>query len=400
MTSSSVTGLRAYRDLLSEPALRKLAVASVTARLATSMWSVVLFLAVADRRDESSAAVAVAAYTLGQAITAPVRGRWVDRRGARRVLPMTTVAHVLTLAVLVVTMGYSPLLVVGVAAVVAGALTPPVVATIRGLWIALTPPGTHRQTAMALDAVLLEVAFVAGPAAAGLLATLTDPGYAVLPVVALLVLSMVAVLRAEPSNQTAAGGGSGVWNPLARPDFTAILLVALAPTAAIAGVEVLLLTISHTGGYDWAGGVLLALMAVGSLLGGLLFGAYGSQRPAKAWFPAILLLMAVSIPLLLLGQAAPWTFVVVAPLVGATTAPSLACVFSLSAAATPAGKHTEAQSWVNTSLTAGFAVGAFVVAPFTQQTGVAVGVLVAITVVGALAARMTSPALAEPVPDA
>jgi len=391
------TGVQAYRTLLRERGMRRLAVAALVARLTLSMWSVVLFLLVADRRDESSAALALAAYTVGQALTAPTRGRMIDRRGARPVLLVTTSLHILMVAALVAVIEDASMLVVAGVAVLAGALMPPVAATIRGLWIALTLPGKGRHTAMALDAVLLEVAFVVGPAAAGLLATLTDPAIAVLPVIALLVLSAFWVIRSEPADQVRASPSKGGWGPVASPLFRTTLLLALVPSLACAAIEVLLLTISHSGGYEWAGGLLLAGMAVGSLVGGLVFGAYGGGRSPQSWLPNMLLLTACGIPALLLGQAEPWTFVVVAPLVGGTTAACLATVFSLSAATTPPGQRTEAQSWVNTSLALGFAMGAFVVAPFADRVNVAVVVLVVITAAGALAARLAAPSLARSV---
>lgn len=396
MSKESGTGVPAYRALLGDPDMRRLAVAALVARLALSMWSIVLFLLVADRRDESSAALALAAYTVGQALTAPARGRWIDRRGARPVLLVTTSLHILMVAALVAVIEDSSMLVIAGVAVLAGALMPPVAATIRGLWIVLTLPGKGRHTAMALDAVLLEVAFVVGPAAAGLLATWTDPAVAVLPVIAMLVLSAVSVIRSEPADQVLASRSKGGWwGPLASPPFRTTLLLVLAPPLAIAAVEVLLLTISHSGGYKWAGGLLLAGMAVGSLVGGLLFGAYGSGRTPQSWLPIMLSLTACGIPLLLLGQAEPWTFVVVAPLVGATAAPCLATVFSLSAATTPPGQQAEAQSWVNSILALGFALGALVVAPFADQIDVAVLLLVVIAVAGALAARLVGPSLAR-----
>lgn len=375
--------------------MRRLAVAALVARLTLSMWSVVLFLLVADRRDESSAALALAAYTAGQALTAPARGRWIDRRGARPVLLVTTSLHILMVAALVAVIEDASMLVIACVAVLAGALMPPVAAAIRGFWIALTLPGKARHTAMALDAVLLEASFVVGPATAGLLATWTDPTVAVLPVIALLVLSSVSVIRSEPADQVHASRGKSWWGPVASPPFRTTLLLALVPSLAVAAVEVLLLTISHSGGYEWAGGLMLAGMSVGSLAGGLLFGAYGSGRTPQSWLPIMLLLTAGGIPLLLLGQAEPWTFVVVAPLVGATTAPCLATVFSLSAATSPPGQRTEAQSWVNTSLALGFALGALVVAPFADQVDIAVVSLVVIAVAGALAARLVGTSLAR-----
>jgi MFS family permease len=395
VSKESGTGVQAYRTLLGERDMRRLAVAALEARLTLSMWSVVLFLLVADRRDESSAALALAAYTVGQALTAPARGRWIDRRGARPVLLVTTSLYILMAAALVAVIEDASMLVIAGVAVLAGALMPPVAATIRGLWIALTLPGKGRHTAMALDAVLLEVAFVVGPAAAGLLATWTDPAVAVLPVIALLVLSAVSVIRSEPADQVLASRSKGGWGPVASPPFRTTLLLALVPSLASAALEVLLLTISHSGGYEWAGGLLLAGMAVGSLVGGLIFGAYGSGRTPQSWLPIMLLLTACGIPVLLLGQAEPWTFVVVAPLVGGTTAPCLATVFSLSAATTPPGQRTEAQSWVNTSLALGFAMGAFVVAPFADQVDVAVVLLVVIAAAGALAAWLVGPSLAR-----
>ncbi|MEU8111027.1 MFS transporter [Micromonospora sp. NPDC048947] len=395
MNKESSTGVQAYRALLGERDMRRLAVAALVARLTMSMWSVVLFLLVADRRDESSAALALAAYTVGQALTAPARGRWIDRRGVQPVLLVTTSLYILMVAVLVAVIEGSSMLVIAGVAVLSGAFMPPVAATIRGLWIALTLPGKGRHTAMALDAVLLEVAFVVGPAAAGLLATWTDPAVAVLPVIALLVLSAVLVIRSEPAEQVLASRSKGGWGPVASSPFRTTLLLALVPSLVSAAVEVLLLTISHSGGYEWAGGLLLAGMAVGSLVGGLVFGAYGSGRTPQSWLPIMLLLTAGGIVMLLLGQAAPWSFIVVAPLVGATTAPCLATVFSLSAATTPPGQRTEAQSWVNTSLALGFAMGALVVAPFADQVDVAVVLLVVIAAVGALAARLVGPSLAR-----
>lgn len=370
----------------------------MVARLTISMWSIVLFLLVADRRDASSAALALAAYTLGQAVTAPLRGRWIDRRGARPVLLVTTALHMAAIGVLVLASGGAGAWAICTIGAVAGAFMPPVAATIRSLWIALTSPDSTRHTAMALDAVLLEVAFVVGPAAAGLLATVTDPVWAVVPVLVLLVVSALLVIGLAPPHQPSSVHARSIWGPVAAPAFRTTLLLALVPTLAIAAVEVMLLTISHSGGYEWAGGVLLAAMAIGSLAGGLVFGAYGAGRPPQDWLPIMLVLMALGAPLLLLGQREPWTFVVVAPLVGATTAPCLATVFSLSASVTPAGERTEAQSWVNTSLAGGSALGALVVAPFSEQIHLAVAILVLLPLAGAVAARHARPSLAPTTP--
>lgn len=367
--------------------MRRLAVAALVARLSMSMWSVVLFLLVADRQDVSSAAMTLAAFSVGQALTAPVRGRWIDRWGARPVLLWTTTLHLPLVVILVVAIEYAALPAYLAVALLSGASMPPVAATIRGLWISLTEPGNGRHTAMSLDAVLLETAFMAGPAAAAVLATWADPVYALIPVLASLALAAVLVTQSQPTKQQTLTRKVRGWGPIRVKPFRTTLVLALVPTVAIAALEVLLLTISHTDGYEWAGGLLIAGLAAGSLVGGLLFGAYGSGRTPEEWLPIVLGVMAATIPLVLIGQAAPWTFFILAPLLGATTAPCLATVFSLSASVAPSEQRTEAQSWVNTILALGFALGALIVAPFSQHIEVAAGLLVAIVAIGAFAAR-------------
>ena len=66
----------AYRGLFAEPALRRLAIADAFARLPQGMVSLTLLLVAAEH-----ASMVVAGYTLGQAVTGPVRGRLADRYG-------------------------------------------------------------------------------------------------------------------------------------------------------------------------------------------------------------------------------------------------------------------------------------------------------------------------------
>jgi MFS family permease len=70
-----------YRGLFAEPVLRRLAVADACARLPQGMVSITLLLVAAQHASMAVAGLAVAGYTLGQAVTGPVRGRLADRRG-------------------------------------------------------------------------------------------------------------------------------------------------------------------------------------------------------------------------------------------------------------------------------------------------------------------------------
>src|SRR5437016_12215985 len=72
----SAVAAAAYRGLFAEPALRRLAIADAFARLPQGMVSLTVLLV---------AGLVVAGYTLGQAVTGPVRGRLADRYGLTKV---------------------------------------------------------------------------------------------------------------------------------------------------------------------------------------------------------------------------------------------------------------------------------------------------------------------------
>ncbi len=77
----STVSVAAYRGLLAEPALRRLAVADACARLPQGIVSITLLLVAAEHASMTVASLVVAGYTLGQAATGPVRGRLADRYG-------------------------------------------------------------------------------------------------------------------------------------------------------------------------------------------------------------------------------------------------------------------------------------------------------------------------------
>lgn len=93
----SSVSLAAYRGLLAEPALRRLAIADACARLPQGMVSITLLLVAAEHASMAAAGLVVAGYTLGQAVTGPVRGRLADRYGLIPVLALA-LAFALALA--------------------------------------------------------------------------------------------------------------------------------------------------------------------------------------------------------------------------------------------------------------------------------------------------------------
>jgi MFS family permease len=284
--------------------------------------ALVLFVQHATGSFATAGVVSAAAF-LANGLLAPVRGRLVDRYGLRRTLPPLAVGYAAALAGLVVVVSAAPantLAAAGLAAA-AGAAAPPLAASMRALWTALVGQGPALQTAYALDTVLEEALFTLGPLLAGLVATVNPT--AGLLLAAGLGLAGTAAFAASP----AAGAWPGPparqlgWAGAMTGPGMPVLVASLGAVAVAIGIwELGLLAAARSDGTPAMGGVLVAVMALGSALGGLWYGAHRWRRPASQRFLILLGLavlvcapMAITPSLLLLA-------VVVIP-VGAVIAP-------------------------------------------------------------------------------
>ena len=160
MISVSGTG---YRELFAQPVLRRLAVADVCARLPQGMVSITLLLAAAEHASMAVAGLAVAGYTLGQAVTGPVRGRLADRYGLIPVAASCGAGYVLALlGLLAGALSGAPAGLLVAAAAAAGLVNPPLSPGMRSLWSALAG-ARFAQAAFALDAAIFDLAYMTGP---------------------------------------------------------------------------------------------------------------------------------------------------------------------------------------------------------------------------------------------
>ena len=152
-----------YRGLFAEPVLRRLALADACARLPQGMVTITLLLVAAQHASMTVAGLVVAGYTLGQAATAPVRGRLADRRGLVPVAACCGVVYALALlALLTGSLTRAPAWVLIGTAVVAGLVNPPLSPGLRSLWSAYA--GTQlKAAAFALDAAVFDLAYITGP---------------------------------------------------------------------------------------------------------------------------------------------------------------------------------------------------------------------------------------------
>ena len=395
MTGATPDVAGPYRRLFAEPVLRRLAAADVCARLPQGMTSLTLLLLAAQHAAMAVAGLVLAGYTLGAAVTAPVRGRLADRHG---LFPVATVCStgyaVALLGLLACSLARGPAGLLVAAATAAGLLTPPLSPGVRSLWAIYTGAGL-RQAAFALDAAVFDLCYLTGPVLASALAAGLAPAAALGLVLVLTAAAVAAVHGRGPERASRDGGdGGSVWGPLRSVALRRLLITAALTNVALAATEVALTAVTRDHHALWASGPLLAGVAAGSIAGSLLLGARASDAGAHRRLPRLLGGYAIGLALLTAASLYPPLLALAAPLAGLCLGPALATLFSATASAAPHGSGTEAQAWINSIMNGGAAGGA-ALAGLTASTPV-LGLALA---AGAAAAAMASAALTRPRPQ-
>jgi MFS family permease len=364
------------------PGAPTLLVTATIGRLGLGITSLALILHVAGVVGRyTPAAVAAACYALANAATGPVVGRLADRFGPAPVLRATAVAHPAALALLLAAArgDHPSLWLIWGTSALAGATFPPMSAAVRGAWNALTTAEAGRAVlrtpALAAEATLVEVIFVAGPLLVAVFVAVASPAAALVAaaVVTLvgtwLVAGSPSMVRSAP---TAAHERTRGLGPLRVSGFPTLVgcVGALGLAFGSAGLAVPAFADRHAGASaDSVAGILLAVWGVGSATGGLLFGT----RPPGASLARQLgwLLAAVGASLAVLAVVpTPALMAVVLIVGGAAIAPAMIVTNTLVGRITPVAMHTEAYTWVLTVSAAAGALGGAVSGLLIDHVGV------------------------------
>src|SRR5215213_7605905 len=175
---AGLTGRSRYAALLSTPYVRPMLALSVLARLPLGINALAIVLLMRHEGYSFSAAGAAAgAVAIGTGGSSPVISRMIDRRGQRAVLAPLALAHAASLgAIVAVALGHAPVAAVIAAGLAAGIAFPPIGSVMRPLWPRLLADRVELlTTAFALDAVIVEMAFVSGPLLTAAIVALTSP---------------------------------------------------------------------------------------------------------------------------------------------------------------------------------------------------------------------------------
>jgi MFS family permease len=354
-----MTGVGRYRALLAIRGARSPLVLSTLGSMPIGMYSLAILLLARDAGGSfAEAGRVVGAFSLANAFGAVAQGRLMDRFGQTRVLRFAAAGHLPALVALVLAArADASAWVLAAVALCGGATLPQLPAAMRSLWTVLAPDATLRATAYALVAVVFEVAVVTAPAIVAGIVAVASPEVAVI-VAGALAAGCGAAFTFTPASRRWRGAPHDVgWlGPLAAPGMRTVMSVLAVFGCAVGIVQVAVPAFADERGAAATGGVLLAALSAGSLLGGLVYGlrAWPGSPPLR--LTALMLTLGGGFMLLsVAGTNAGLAILLLA--CGLLFAPTTVVGSTLLDTVAPKGTVTEAFAAMVMGIVAGTAVG-------------------------------------------
>jgi predicted MFS family arabinose efflux permease len=349
--STPPTAKPSYAAVLRTPqALRTFGSALLAAKNATGSYA--------------AAGLAMAVYGACAVLFGPARAGLVDRYGPRRALVPLAGAFAALLVVLGIVCWEPgvPAPLVAALAGLAGSCCPPLGPTMRVLWGRLVPGRAMLQRAYSLDGVVEELLYVTGPLMVSIPVVYAYPSIGVLAAAALVLTGTLAMVTSPVAAHTDAPAGKSAGRTRARriPGIGLPTALAAAVGLTLGGIGLLGIAFTESHGRPEAISWVEASLAVGSAVGGLVYGMIGWRSGARDRLLVIACLLGCA---LAAAGFSPGVYVL-APavaVVGLFIAPAITTAYLIADEAAAPGTRARAGAWVNTALNAGTSVGTAVV---------------------------------------
>lgn len=360
----------AYRDVLGIRDTRRILMLGFLVRVPMFAGTIILTLHVVASlgRSYGQAGLVTAASTVAVAVSGPWRGRLLDRIGLRRTVGPSIIVQVVCWSI-APWVDYAPLVAL---AALAGLFVVPTFSILRQVILRATPVD-QRRTALSLDSAATELSFMAGPALGVWMATSWDTGWALLVCQMGSAAAGFAIWLVNPAltATTAASGTSGVGaqvgpavaedgggRPRAIRGFitlpvAAVYLGSAAATLVLTGTDVGVVAALRDFERPESIGWVLALWGAGSLVGGLLYGAW--HRSFSVFW--LLAGLAATTAPVALASGVP-TFAVLIAVAGIFCAPTITATVEQLSRMVPERFRGEMMGWHGSAMTAGSALGA------------------------------------------
>lgn len=346
--------LHRYREVLAIPAVRTAVLIGFIARIPFFGAGVVVTLHVVRtlERSYTEAGLASAVLVLAIAASGPWRGRLLDRYGLRRVLIPSVVVQI-GYALTAPSLEFGPFL---LAQAVAGLFFIPVQAILRQAVMAAAPEH-QRRAVLSLDGIILELSAGLAPAIAVWAATTWATGSVLAAVFLASAASGVLFYVVDLPLRRAGHPDEPEVRPPTRSWFggavLALLVGGVTSTLVFAGTDLSAVATLNEVDRASAIGWVLALWAVGSLVGGLVYG--GITRPLDPFLLLAVLGLVTLPPALSSGPVSLGLLLLVAGLLGQ---PVITGTVERLTDRVPESARGEAMGWHSTAMTTGIALGA------------------------------------------
>jgi MFS family permease len=364
--------LSRYLEVLRQPGVARVALFAAIGRLPFAIVPLSIVLLMREEGygyGEIGAVVGAEGVAIG--VTAGFVGRLVDRIGRRRVILSTggACAVALVLVTIGILSGAAVVLLVALIAV-QGAAIPPISPSMRSLWAELVPEETL-ESAYAFDAIQLELIFVIGPLIAAGVATALTPAFSMIVCAALyataaLGFATAPAARARGREKVVDRSRAGA---LRSPGMRTLVLAAAVTAISLGALEVALTAFAEEEGSRGAVGPLVTLWSIGSLIGGLWYGARSWTAPVERRFLILMALLAIgSAPLPFAPSIAAMGALLL--LTGFALAPLATTEYALVDRLAPAGTLTEAYSWHIVANVLGAGAGSVIAGLLAEEVSV------------------------------
>lgn len=393
--------MKSYADLMRTPGVARLLVAQLVARFPGGMLSLGLLIHIESIfHSYGAAGLVLASLSVGQAVAGPLTSRWMSAWRMRPVLILTSVVCAAGLTVL----AFAPLPLVGFMAVglVTGLSFPPIQPAVRTIYPKVV--NSRQLTPLfSLDASAQEIIWVAGPVLVTFVATQVSSTVGImLSFVFLVVGGAWFISSPEVSRVRIPRSKRRFGVVLARPTVLLVTIVGVLLVGCFAAIEAGVVSMFGEGSAD--AGIVLAIFALTSLVGGLAFG----HRPIGPWALARRMSVILVGSILAVLAVEFWTISGALALAGLMVAPALAVMFAVVSATVRFSDTAEAYGWVGTGQLLGAALGSAAAGFLIDAAGSPGGfwtaaILAAVAVLIAVVFRRALPDLrgrdASPIPD-
>jgi hypothetical protein len=325
------------------------------------------------------AGIVTGGFAVAEGCIGPQVARLIDRRGQPRVLPYSLAAHVAAITALIaLACARSPVWLLAVAGVLAGASIPQLGALTSARWAWLLSGDPLLSRGFALESLSNEVAYLVGPALVATVATVATP-VAGSALAAVLVTAGGGALICQRRTAPPAGPRDGEYGgaTLLHRGFAVLIGVHAGIGLYFGSMQVTLTAFAVDHGVPGAAGLLYGVTGVASLVAGVGYGRRSWRASHSRQLARVLTLLAAGcVPLLVATSVPELAVALIGP--SLAVAPALIVSALLTESLVDPSLLTQAFTWQNSASAAGTALAAGLVGQAIDTNGTRWGFAIAL----------------------